>query len=262
MSREDYSPGLRAVLDRFDAPAPRAAFAERMMAVATPVSRPAMRDRRGGWKLARRAIIGTVVAGMVSAAAVASGLLGATGIRVPVLSAMLAPAPDPAPIPKAKPKPRTRLALGPKPTVVPTKPADPGLSDPGPLVDAQAMQTRTAAAMVRRAERRTERHQFIRQNPELVPVIKQAMQQEKAFVRANPDVRELRRLPPAARKAYLAERPELQAAVRAWQAERRAFRAANPQAVAIMRARAEQRRAAMKPAPLDPALDGNSDVAR
>jgi hypothetical protein len=258
MSRNDFAPDLRSVLDAFDAPAPRDRFADRIMAVATPVSRPSTRDRRGGWRLARRAIIGTVAAAMVSAAAVASGLLGAAGIRVPVLSAMLAPAPDPAPIPKAKLKPVTRVAAAPKPAVVPTVRADPGLVDPGPIVNPHAIRPRFVDAIARRAERRA----FIRQNPELVPIIKQAMQQEKAFVQANPEVRELRRLPMAERKAYLAERPELQAAVRARQAERRAFRAANPQAEAVIRARIEQRRAALKPMPVDPGIEGNPEPIR
>ncbi len=254
MSREDFAPEMRTALDRFDVPDVRDGFAERMMAVTAPVSRPALRDRRGGWRLARRAIIGTVAAGMVSAAAVASGLLGAAGIRVPVLTAMLAPAPDPAPVPRAKPKAVVRTAVAPKPVVVPTVPTDPALIDPGRFV--------TPDMMVKRAERRAQRRAFLRQNPELVPVIRQARQQEKAFIRANPEVRELRRLPMAERKAYLAERPELQAAVRARQAERRAFRAANPQARAVIRARIEQGRAAMRLPPVDPAIDGNAAAPR
>lgn len=262
MSRNDFAPDLRAALDRFDVPTPRDGFAERMMAVTAPTSRPAPRDRRGGWRLARRAIIGTVAAGMVSAAAVASGLLGAAGIRVPVLTAMLAPAPDPAPIPRAKPKPVTKMAVAPKPAVVPTQAADPGLTDPGSIASPMDIRPAAMAAMARRAEKRAERRAFIRQNPELVPVIKQALAQEKSFIQANPEVRELRRLPQSERKAFLAERPELRAALQARQAERRAFRAANPQAVEVMRARAEQRRAAMKPAPVDAAIEGNSGLTR
>ncbi len=262
MSRNDFTPDLRASLDRFDVPAPRDGFADRMMAVTAPISRPSTRDRRGGWRLARRAVIGTVAAGMVSAAAVASGLLGAAGIRVPVLTAMLAPAPDPAPIPKAKPKPTAKMAVAPKPAVAPTQRADPGLNDPGSIANPSAIRPAVVDAMARRTERRIARRAFIRQNPELVPVIKQALAQEKSFIQANPEVRELRRLPLIERKAYLAERPELHAALLARQAERRAFRAANPQAMDVIRARAEQRRAAMKPAPLDPAIEGNSDLPR
>lgn len=269
MSRNDFVSDLRTALDRFDVPAPRDGFADRIMASATtPVSRPVLRDRRGGWKRARRALIGTVAAGMVSAAAVASGLLGAAGIRVPVLTAMLAPEPAPKPVAKPKPKPVKRTATVSKPAVVPTAPADPGLVDPGSIANPRAVPPRFAEAMAKRAERRADRRQFIRQNPELVPVIKQAMQQEKVFVQANHDVRELRRLLPTERQAFLAERPELQAAIRARQAERRAFRAANPHAEAVIRARIQQRlqqrRAAMKPAPVDPPIEveANSELPR
>jgi hypothetical protein len=257
MSRNDFAPDLGATLDRFTVPVPRDDFVDRIMAVTAPVSRPAPRDRRGGWKLVRRVIIGTAVTGMVSAAAVASGLLGAAGIRVPVLTAMLAPEPAPKPVVK-KVKPVIRVAAVPKPAVVVTKPADPGLVDPGSI--ANPVDTRTL--MARRAERRAERRAFIRQNPELVPVIREAMQKEKAFVQANPEVRDLRRLPLTERRAYLVERPELRAALQARQAERRAFRAANPQAEAVIRARILQRRAAMKPAPVDPAIEGNAEPVR
>jgi hypothetical protein len=262
MSRHDFTPYLGIALDRFDVPAPREAFADRIMAATVPVSRPAPRDRRGGWRFARRVLVGTVAAGMVSAAAVASGLLGAAGIRVPVLTAMLAPKPDPAAIPKATPKRLVETAMVPKPPVAVTKPADPGLVDPGsiapPVIPGQGLDDRLA----RRAERRAERRAFIRQNPELMPVIRQAIQQEKAFVRANPEVRDLRRLPPAERRAFLAERPELQQAIRARQAERRAFRAANPQADAVIRARIAQRHAAIQSAPIDPVVEGSSDPHR
>ena len=261
MSRNDFSPDLSAALDGFDAPSPRDGFADRIMAAATaPVSRPPLRDRRGGWKLARRVVIGTMAAGMVSAAAVASGLLGAAGIRVPVLTAMLAPAPPPKPA--TKPKPVVRQAAAPKPAAAPTVLADPGLVDPGSIANSVPMPPRFAQMREKRAKRRAQRREFIRQNPELVPVIKQAMRQEKAFLRANPEVRVLRRMPPSDRKAYLAERPELQAAIRERRADRRAFRDANPQAAAIIRARIKQRRAATNPVPVEPALDGNSTQPR
>ncbi len=261
MSRHDFAPALGTALDHFDVPTPRDGFADRIMAVTAPVSRPASRDRRGGWKLARRVVIGTIAAGMVSAAAVASGLLGAAGIRVPVLTAMLAPEPAPKPLVKAR-KPVVRVAVVPKPLVTATKSTDPGLVDPGSIAPPIPMRPGLGATLARRAERRAERRQFIRQNPELVPVIREAIQREKAFVQANPEVRALRRLPMTERKAFLAERPELQAAVRARQAERRAFRAANPQAEAVIRARIERRRAAMRPAPVDPAIEGNPEPSR
>jgi hypothetical protein len=261
MSRTDFAPDLSVALDRFTVPAPRDGFADRIMGVTAPLSRPASRDRRGGWKLARRVVIGTLVTGMVSAAAVASGLLGAAGIRVPVLTAMLAPEPAPKPVVK-KSKPVSRVVAVPKPAVVATKAEDPGLIDPGSIAPPILMRPRLGEAMARRAERRAERRAFIRQNPELVPVIREAMQREKAFVQANQEVRDLRRLPLTERKAYLAAHPELQAAVRARQAERRAFRAANPQAEAVIRARIQQRRAAMRPAPVDPMLEGNPEPSR
>ena len=254
MSRQDYATDLGAALDCFTVPTPRDGFADRIMMTTAPVSRPFTRDRRGGWKLARRAIIGSVAAAMVSAAAVASGLLGAAGIRVPVLTAMLDPEPAPKPIVKAR-KPVVRVAAASKPSSVPTQADDPGILDLGGLAPPVEMRARMAAAIARRTERRMERRAFIRQNPELRPVIQQALKNERAFVCDNPDVRELRRLPLTERQAFLAERPGLQAAMRARQAERHAFREANPQAAAIMRARIEQRRAALKPAPLDPAIE-------
>ena len=254
MSRQDYATDLGAALDCFTVPTPRDGFADRIMMTTAPVPRSFTRDRRGGWKLARRAIFGSVAAAMVSAAAVASGLLGAAGIRVPVLTAMLAPEPAPKPIVKAR-KPVERVAAAPKRSSVPTEAADPGLVDPGSIAPPVEMRARMAEAITRRTERRTERRAFIRQHPELRPVIQQALKNERAFVRNNPDVRELRRLPLIERKAFLEERPDLQAAMRARQAERRAFREANPQAAAILRTRIEQRRAALKPVLLDPVIE-------
>jgi hypothetical protein len=269
MSREDFAPDLRAALDRFDAPPPRAGFADRVVASATaPVTRTTSRDRRGGWRLVRRVVIGTVAAGMVSAAAVASGLLGAAGIQVPVLTAMLAPEPKPKPKPAlAKPKPAPQIVVAPKPPVGETKPGDPGLVDPGSIAPPVGIRPAAAAAMARRTERRLERRAFIRANPELVPVIKQAVKAEADFVRANPEIREMRLMSLTDRKAYLDARPDLKAAVQARQAERRAFREANPQAFAVMRARAQERRAKLRPAPVDPALsmppaEGISDPTR
>lgn len=261
MSRNDFAPDMSVALDRFTVPAPREGFSERIMGVTAPVSRSASRDRRGGWRLARRVIIGTVVTGMVSAAAVASGLLGAAGIRVPVLTAMLAPEPAPTPIVK-KAKSITRVTAVPRPAVVATNAEDPGLVDPGSIAPPIMMRLRLGEAVARRAQRRAERRAFIRQNPELVPVIREAAQREKVFVQANPEVRDLRRLPLTERKAFLAERPELRAALQARQTERRAFRAENPQAEAVIRARIERRRAAMRPAPVDPGVVGEPDAAR
>lgn len=259
MSRSDFTPDQRASLDRFDAPQLRRGFADRVLAAATPaLPRTASHDRRGSWKLVRRAVIGTVAAGMVSAAAVASGLLGAAGIRVPVLTAMLAP----EPVPVAKPKQVARKTIPKKPVPVSEKSAD---SIPAVAESSAApsmMPQRFAQAKARRIARRAERQAFIEQNPQLVPVIKQAFQKEREFVAANPAMRELRRLPRAERGAYLAERPELAAAIRTRQAERRAFRQANPEAETIIRTRIEQRREARRAGQDDSVSEGNSEPAR
>lgn len=242
MSRIDYTSDLGAALDAFAVPALRAGFADRIVATATaPVGRSSSgRDRRGGWRMARRVAIGTLAAGMVSAAAVASGLLGAAGIRVPVLSAMLEPKPVPKPvIVKAKP---VQHALVQKPPVAVTKPADPGLADPGSIAPPVDVGARLAQASERRAERRA----FIAQHPELKPVVRQAMRQQRDFVQANPEVRQLWRMPQMERRAYLAEHPELRAAVRAHQAERRALIEANPEAAALFRGRIQERLAARR----------------
>jgi hypothetical protein len=239
MSKQDFEPALGKMLDAYTVPPPRAGFADRIAAGATaPAGRPARRDRRGAWRIARRAMIGTLAAGMVSAAAVASGLLGAAGIRVPVLTAMLAPEPKPVvkPVVKREPKP-TQQALVVKPTVTPVEPVDPGLADPGPLVRDPG--TRTARALQWQAERR----QFIQANPELKPVIRKAMQDQKAFVQANPEMRDVWRMPPAERRAFLASRPDLQAALKKHREERRAMIEANPEAAAILKARADEKRA-------------------
>jgi hypothetical protein len=243
MSKQDYESALGKRLDAYAAPPPREGFADRIVAGATaPTGRPTRRDRRGGWRIARRVAIGTLAAGMVSAAAVASGLLGAAGIRVPVLTAMLAPAPKPVvrPVAKREPKP-VQQALVVKPTVTP---ADPGLTDPGPLVSNPG--TRTARALQRQAERRA----FIQAHPELKPVIRKAVQDQRAFVAQHPEVRELWRMPPAERRAFLASRPDLQQALKQRREQRRALIADNPEAAAVLRERAEtkraERRAALK----------------
>lgn len=248
MSRRDFSANECAALDCFGVPPVRGGFAERIMASTTmPAARPALRDRRGHWKLARRAIIGTVAAGMVSAAAVASGLLGAAGIRVPVLTAMLAP--EPVPVKTAKPALQKAARADPAP-------ATSGSSE-SPIATPRLDDMRS-----RRAARRAERQAFLAQNPEVVPVIKQALQNERDFIAANPEIRALRRLPLAERKAYLAERPELAAALRVRQAERRAFRAANPETEALIRSRLQERRAARERERSNVSVEGNQEVVR
>jgi len=241
MSRSDYSPDLAAALDRFEAPSPREGLAGRIVAAAmTPQARlPVPRDRRGGWQLARRVMIGTMAAGALSAAAVASGLLGAAGIRVPVLTAMLAPEPAPKSKPVIVRKPPVRTAE--KPVTHIAEPEVAPLADPGSI----APRIDPGARLAAQVERRVERRAFIAANPELVPALKQAVSREVQFARDNPEVRALRRIPPGPeRRAFLAERPELQAALRARQQDRRAFLTENPEVMGYLRAQAAKRRAA------------------
>ena len=99
---------LSVALDRFDAPAPSSDLADRILAAATrageglPPQMPPRHDRSRLWRRGRQVVIGTIAAGVLSAAAVASGLLGAAGIHVPVLTAMFAPVSAPAPKPAPK----------------------------------------------------------------------------------------------------------------------------------------------------------------
>ncbi len=242
MSRSTYSPGLRAALDRFEVGSARDGFADRIMRAVAPVPRLSARDRRGGWRLARRALFATVAAGLVSAAAVASGLLGAAGIRVPVLTAMLAPAPSARPATGSHPV-TLRAAAAPKArhskaATMPGAVVDP--ATPAPVVP---LRPPFADVTARRAERRA----FLDAHPELRPVLRQAIRRERAFVREYPEVRALRRLPPADRRAFLADRPDLRAAMIARREERRAFRAANPDAAAALRDRFLSRRAGVAP---------------
>jgi hypothetical protein len=245
MSRNDYDPALSTMLDAYTMPPPREGMADRVMAgaMATTAGRPPRRDRRGAWRIARRVAIGTLAAGMVSAAAVASGLLGAAGIRVPVLTAMLAPEPKPLtkPVIKRDPKP-VQQALVVTPVVTPVEPSDPGLADPGPLVADPG--TRTARMLQRQAERRA----FMQAHPELKPVIRQAMQDQRAFVAAHPEVRDLWRMPPAERHAFLADRPDLRDALKQHRAQRRTMIADHPEAAAILDPGADEKRAARRAA--------------
>ena len=86
---------LAVALDRFDVPAMSGDLADRIVAAAdksaTAAHARARRDPRGLWRRGRQIVVATVAAGMLSAGAVASGLLGRAGIEIPVLTAMLAP---------------------------------------------------------------------------------------------------------------------------------------------------------------------------
>lgn len=86
---------LALALDRFDVPPMSAGLTNRIVAATVsvvPMRSAPRHDRRGLWRRGRQVVIGTVAAGMLSAAAVASGLLDHSGIEVPVLTAMLSPA--------------------------------------------------------------------------------------------------------------------------------------------------------------------------
>ncbi len=234
MSRNDYPAAARTALDRFDVPPLSAQFADRVVAAAMasgaavpPLGArvPPRRDRRGLWRRAGQAAIGVAAFGMMSAAAVASGLLGAVGIEVPVLTAMLAP----EPVKKAKPvpvkKPTVQQAARPAtpPPVVETVP-------PPPAIDSTLPPWRQAV-LARQDARRA------------------AFQAERAaFLDRHPGLREAIAAGPEARKAYLAQHPEVRAEIRARQAEARARRAAlaeRQQAVdpAVRAARTERRQA-------------------
>ncbi len=90
---------LAKELDRFDVPPSSTGLADRIVAATmTSIGAPsgtARRDRRGMWRRGRQVLLGTVAVGLLSAGAIASGLLGRVGIEVPVLTAMLAPPPKP-----------------------------------------------------------------------------------------------------------------------------------------------------------------------
>ncbi len=198
MSRADYPADLAAVLDHFDVPPLSADFADRAMRrvrePAPPPLTPPRRDRRDLWRRGRQIVIGTVAFGMMSAAAVASGLLGAAGIEVPVLTAMLAP----RPVVVAKPvrQPPVRLAV---PVVAPPVPVAP-VALPVPE-DWRAVIKGKRAAL--RAQRRADREAFIDRHPGL-----------RAAIRSGP----------AARRAYLADHPDVLIEVRARKAAARAAR--------------------------------------
>lgn len=263
MSRADYSPDLARALDGFSVPPPRAGLADRIAAsVQAPLAAAPRRDRRGAWRMARRVVIGSVAAMAISAGAVASGLLGAAGIDVPVLTAMLAPKPV-AKHKAVKPKAQAHATV--------TKPQNlaeadaPVIADPGSIAPPMPA-TRIEKAIARRIERRN----FIAQNPQLRPVLRDAVRRERDFVAANPEVRNLWRMPLAERRAYLADKPELRAALAARRQERRALVAQNPEIGAFIRAQAEKRRAERQtaqqvptPAPtMEPEAEGNVQVAR
>ncbi len=176
---------LKEALDRFDVPAMSDGLADRIMAAAMPVPPPRptpRRDRRGMWRRGRQIAIGAAAFTMLSAAAIASGLLGKVGIHVPVLTAMLAPRVEPV----HKPKPATPIRLAHKaPAVVPPPPIVPTVAPPPAFV----------ARQVLRAERRERIAKFVEEHPRAAAVIAQRVGQrlrQREIVR-----REMMGLPPA-----------------------------------------------------------------
>ncbi len=200
MSRQDYSPALAAMLDRFEVPAPSSGLGARIAAAARhPALPPRAMPRISGrrlWKRGRQIVIGTVAFGMLSAAAVASGLLGAAGIEVPVLSAMLAPRPA------AKP----RLAAVPRPKPPPAAPAPaPKLTSPPAVED----------AVVTAAPAPTERDMAFAKRLERIA-------ERRAFLGRYPGLKEAMLAGPEARKRYIDDHPEIRPVLRARQQAKRA----------------------------------------
>ena len=167
---------LNTALNRFDVPPISAGLADRVMtAAATPTAVPfaaPRRDRRGMWRRGRQVLLGTMAVGLLSAAAVASGLLGRVGIEVPVLTAMLAPEPKPVVKPvRVAPKPavaRAAAATTP-PVVAQTVP---------PVVVAQPLSP--AERMALRAERRERRQAFAAEHPVAAAAIHERVREELA----------------------------------------------------------------------------------
>lgn len=165
---------LNLALNRFDVPPISAGLADRIMAAAvTPTSAPfaaPRRDRRGMWRRGRQVVLGTCAVALLSAGAVASGLLGRVGIEVPVLTAMLAPKPKPVvkPVRIAPKPPVTRSAAAvPPPVVAETLP---------PVVVPQPLSPGERIAL--REERRERRQAFAAEHPIAAAAIRERVRQQ------------------------------------------------------------------------------------
>jgi hypothetical protein len=165
---------LKLALDRFDVPPSSADLADRIMAATTvqihAVSVAPRRDRRGVWRRGRQVLLGTLAVGLLSAGAVASGLLGKVGIEVPVLTAMLAPKPKPVAktvhvAPKVRP---VRTVIEP-PTAALVDPTPPGLL-PRPLLPGERMALRE--------ERRVRRQAFAAEHPVAAAAIRERVREQ------------------------------------------------------------------------------------
>lgn len=206
---------LNIALNRFDVPPVSAGLADRIMAAAaTPTASPfaaPRRDRRGMWRRGRQVVLGTCAVALLSAGAVASGLLGRVGIEVPVLTAMLAPKPKPVVKPvRVAPKPaatRTATAVVPPPVVTETLP---------PVVMPQPLSPNERMAL--REERRERRQAFAAEHPVAAAAIRERVRQQ--LVRRAQERRQALMTPsidpsiPGARALDFADRAALARAAR------------------------------------------------
>lgn len=170
---------LKRALDRFDVPPLSPGRIERIVAAAMNDVGPAsganaisrrMFDRRGAWRRGRQVVIGSLAVGLLSATAVASGLLGRVGIEVPVLTAMLAPTP-----PLATPK----KLVAPAPRLGPRRPAAPAAGVARvEQADLPAAYRPFEDALALRDERRARRESFAAAHPVIAARIEQRVRQE------------------------------------------------------------------------------------
>ena len=160
---------LRAMLVRFDVPPLSEGLSERIVRAAAS-SLPAVRsgrDRRGVWRRGRHALFGTIAFGMLSAAAVASGLLERVGVDIPVLSAMLAPRD------RVAPNPPIRVTVRPAPAkVAPVRPPNLALAQ-----SAQPMPPPVGLTLLR-AERRERIRAYAEANPRAAALVARRVRQE------------------------------------------------------------------------------------
>jgi hypothetical protein len=107
-----WTPAERAALDRFAAPAPRASFADDIVAAALtrpdgaalPPPVPRRRALRNLWNHGR-IVMGVAGLSVMSAAAAAAGWFGEAGTRLPVIATIAEVIPEAVKAPVAKPKP-------------------------------------------------------------------------------------------------------------------------------------------------------------
>jgi uncharacterized membrane protein YeaQ/YmgE (transglycosylase-associated protein family) len=168
------SDALALALDRFDVPPSSAGLADRIMAVATVPTQSSCavprRDRRGMWRRGRQVLLGTLAVGLLSAGAVASGMLGKVGIEVPVLTAMLAPKSKPVAkavhvVPEAPP---IRAVIEPSAAIVVD--STPAVLLPRPLLPGERLALREA--------RRERRLAFAAEHPVAAAAIRQRVREQ------------------------------------------------------------------------------------